>query len=114
MGVGNNNNLIPPVKGEVRNPKGRGKGVPNTKTRLQRILMLEQKINNPVTGKSESFTVAEQMDLAMVSEARKGNVKAYNALLDRLEGKPGNDGGASVNVNFNQISVTQREKYGIE
>jgi len=80
-------NLIPPKKGEIRNPNGRPKGIPNTKTRLKRLLELEQSIKNPVTGKDEMFTVAEQMDLAMISKARKGDVRAYNALIDRLEGK---------------------------
>lgn len=105
-------NLQPAKKGEVRNPKGRGKGVPNTKTRLQRILMLEQTMANPVTGKQEKFTVAEQMDLAMIKEARKGSVQAYNAVLDRLEGKVGDSGGG-VNINFNNYAKEQRDKYGI-
>lgn len=105
-------NLIPAKKGEVRNPKGRGKGVPNTKTRLQRLLLLEQEMVNPVTGKKEMFTVAEQMDIAIVKEARQGNVRAYNALLDRLEGKVGGDSGG-VNINFNSYTKDQRDKYGI-
>jgi hypothetical protein len=81
-------NLIPPKKGEVRNPNGRPKGVPNTATRLKRLLELEQEITNPVNGQKEMFSVAEQMDLAMINRARKGDVRAYQALVDRLEGKP--------------------------
>lgn len=72
---------------DPRRSNGRPKGIPNTKTRLKRLLELEQSIKNPVTGKDEMFTVAEQMDLAMISKARKGDVRAYNALVDRLEGK---------------------------
>jgi len=81
-------NLIPPVKGEVRNPNGRPKGVPNTKTRLKRFLELTEKIQNPVTGELEDMTVAEVMDLMQIHKARKGDTKAWMALLDRLEGKP--------------------------
>src|SRR5690348_4080797 len=81
-------NLKPPKKGEVRNPKGKPKGVEHSKTRLKRLLELTQKMKNPVTGKEENFTIAEQMDLALIAKARKGDVLAYREILDRLEGKP--------------------------
>jgi Family of unknown function (DUF5681) len=74
--------------GKSGNPAGRPPGIPNTKTRLLRLLTLEQEITNPVNGKKEMFTVAEQMDLAMINKARKGDTRAYQALVDRLEGKP--------------------------
>lgn len=38
MGVGVNNNLIPPVKGEVRNPKGKPKGTKHISTWIQEML----------------------------------------------------------------------------
>lgn len=84
----NPQNLKPAKKGEIRNPNGKPKGIPNTKTRLQRLLSLTENMTNPVTGDVEGFTVAEQMDLAMIMKARKGDTKAYSALVDRLEGKP--------------------------
>lgn len=73
---------------DPRRSNGRPAGIPNTATRLKRLLEMEQEITNPVNGEKEKFTVAEQMDLAMINAARKGNVKAYTALVDRLEGKP--------------------------
>ncbi len=74
--------------GQSGNPAGRPKGVPNTKTRLQRILNLIEEHKNPVTGELEKFTVAELLDMQQVIKARKGDTKAYQILLDRLEGRP--------------------------
>ena len=86
--MANEHNLIPAKKGEVRNPKGRGKGVLNSKTRLLRLLELVTETKNPVTGETEEFTIAEQLDMQIIAKARKGDLKAYEILLDRLEGKP--------------------------
>jgi len=86
--MANEQNLIPAQKGEVRNPNGRPKGVPNSKTRLLRLLELITETKNPVTGETEEFTIAEQLDMQIIAKARKGDLKAYEILLDRLEGKP--------------------------
>ena len=84
-------NLIPPKKGEIRNPKGKRKGVLNTRTRLLKLLGLIQLKKNKFTGGFEEFSVAEQMDMAMVLKALKGDVTAYREILDRLEGKAKQD-----------------------
>jgi ribosome-binding protein aMBF1 (putative translation factor) len=72
------------------------KGVPHSKTRLKRLLELTEDLKNPITGEVEGFTVAEQLDLAQIIKARKGDTRAYDSLLDRLEGKPKQD----VNMNM--------------
>jgi hypothetical protein len=85
--MANEQNLIPAKKGEVRNPNGRPKGVPNSKTRLLRLLELVQTHTNPITGEKEEFTVAEQLDMVLINKARKGDIRAYQEVMDRLEGK---------------------------
>lgn len=86
--MANDSNLIPAEPGEIRNPKGRGKGVPNSKTRLMRLLDITENLTNPITKEVEGFSVAEQLDLAQIIKARRGDTRAYIAILDRLEGKP--------------------------
>jgi hypothetical protein len=45
-------------------------------------------VRNPVTGEEEDFSIAEQLDMQIIAKARKGDLKAYEIILDRLEGKP--------------------------
>ena len=85
--MANEQNLIPAKKGEVRNPNGKPKGVQNSKTRLLRLLELVQKKRNPITGEEEEFTVLELMDMQIIVKALKGDQKAYQEVMDRLEGK---------------------------
>ena len=83
----NEQNLIPAKKGEIRNTKGRGKGVRNRKTIVREWLMVEQKFKNPLTGQEEILSQADIMTLAVISKARKGDVIAFRELMDSGFGK---------------------------
>ncbi len=78
-------NLIPPIKGEIRNPKGRGASK-NTKTILERFLNLEMKQKNPFTQEMEQMTVLELMNLKQIANALEGDLAAYKELINRHEG----------------------------
>ncbi len=84
----NPENLKPFPKGVSGNPAGKPKGTQHSKTRLLRLLDLVQKKKNPITGEEEDFTVLELMDMQMIAKALKGDQRAYEAVVDRLEGKP--------------------------
>lgn len=84
--MANEQNLKPFQVGNPGGP-GRPKGVQNSKTRLLRLLELVQKKKNPITGEEEEFTVLELMDMQMIAKALKGDQKAYQEVIDRLEGK---------------------------
>jgi hypothetical protein len=105
--MANEQNLIPAKKGEVRNPNGKPKGVQNSKTRLLRLLELVTKVRNPVTGEEEEFSIAEQLDMQIIAKARKGDLKAYEIILDRLEGKPKQSTEVEVSGG---MSITWEEK----
>lgn len=100
--------------GQSGNPAGRPKGVPNTKTRLLRFLTLEQEGTNPVTKDRETFTVAELMDLQQIAKALKGDLQAYSALLDRLEGRPPSTTDLNVNgtLSVGLLSDADQDKVG--
>lgn len=74
---GNPQNLKPFKKGQSGNPKGRPKKLPKLDELLAEVL----------GDDSAGSTVAEQILRSLEKQARKGNVKAAELLLDRGYGK---------------------------
>jgi hypothetical protein len=81
-------NLIPPVPGEVRNPKGKPKGTKNRATVLKELLGIKMKKPNPLKeGKVEAMTVERLIELALIKKAMNGDVSAMKLVSEKLYGK---------------------------
>tara|TARA_B100000902_G_scaffold362931_1_gene381634 strand:- start:5369 stop:5707 length:339 start_codon:yes stop_codon:yes gene_type:complete len=74
-------------KGQSGNPKGRPKGSPNLKRLYMDLLMLENEVMNPITGKAEKLNQFQQIAIAQIREARKGNTTAQEKVMERFLGK---------------------------
>lgn len=98
-------NLIPPVKGEIRNPKGRGNSK-NTKTILERFLNLTMEQKNPFTQELEKMSVLELMNLKQIANALEGDLQAFKEIVDRYEGKLSNKVETDVTTNGQSINNT--------
>lgn len=83
----NPGNIIPPKKGEIRNPKGKPKGTRNRTTIVREWLLVEQNFKNPLNGTMEILSQADIITLALISKARKGDVAAFKELMDSGFGK---------------------------
>jgi hypothetical protein len=86
--MANPENIIPPQKGEVRNPNGKPKGTKNRSTIARKWLETMQNAKNPITGIDENLSQEDLITLAMIHKARKGDVAAYKQLMDSTFGMP--------------------------
>lgn len=80
--MANPHNLTTIQVGEVRNPKGRGKGVKNRGTIIKKWLHAKSEGKNPITGNSDNLTQEDWMVIGMIGAARRGNVRAFEILMD--------------------------------
>lgn len=85
----NGGTLLNTYKGQpALNPNGRPKGSQNTKTVIKKYLDALGTGKSPLTQKMTRTTNLEHMVAKQVSKAIKGDTGSFNALLDRLDGRP--------------------------
>lgn len=93
-------NLRPPWKpGESGNPSGRPKSKPLTDACFEHLSKHPKDLS----------AVAR----ALITQAKRGSVKAFSALADRLEGKPASHDALDLNVNSNE-ELIRRINAGLE
>lgn len=107
-------------EGESGNPSGRPKGSRNRSTIVREILELLEETKNPITQKNEKLSQEQIMTLAVLNRARKGDVRAYQALMDSAFGAPkqqveqSNDGNLIIKIIRGNNDTTQQPSPGSE
>lgn len=69
------------------NPAGKPKG-PTAKTIIRKWLSAKETVDNTITGKKQKLSQLDIIILEQLKKAKEGDTPAFNALLDRAEGKP--------------------------
>lgn len=81
-------NLAPQWRpGQSGNPKGRPKGIVSITDTLRKVIEKKMETIDPVTKNKDRKKIKEIIALALVGKALKGDVRAIQEMLDRLEGK---------------------------
>lgn len=78
-------------KGHISSRKDYPKGKPQAKTVVAFWLAQSEILQKDIGDLAAAGVKLSQLDimvLSMIKQAREGNVSAYNALIDRIEGKP--------------------------
>lgn len=83
----NDGNLKSWKPGQSGNPKGKPKGAKNRSTVIKKWADAKLELVNPVTKEKQKGTVEDEVVLALISKARKGDVPAIREFLDSLYGK---------------------------
>ncbi len=111
-------NLIPTKQGEIRNPKGRGKGTPNRSTIAKQVLAMQAEPPEKIlqvlrTMYPEAFKKKKYNNewIATVRLWQKvilqGDEKTYKAIMDSAYGMPQ---GSGVNITQIQINAEIKKK----
>lgn len=91
--------------GQSGNPAGKKPGTLSLKTYIKKWLAAEEQYNNPITGKKEWLTQYDIIVLMQIAKARKGDTRAFEALLDRVEGKPKQSIDVDQSVNWEETKT---------
>ena len=84
-------------KGQSGNPAGSPVGAFSRSSIAKRWLETLEKSKNPITGLYEDLTQEDIMTLAVLKKARQGDVRAYDALMNSVYGKPKESKDITVN-----------------
>ena len=99
-------NAVQFQKGQSGNPNGRPKGRQDNATILKKYLNTILK-SKDLTGADIEVPAWDIMNMRMIAEAIEGNTTAYNAIIDRIEGKPKQSVDSTINTGKNlNIIVT--------
>jgi hypothetical protein len=74
--------------GESGNPKGPKPGYKQGRTILKMLLAAKGQFANPLTGQQEDMSLAEALHLTQIFKAATGDTRAYEAVMDRVDGRP--------------------------
>src|SRR3990167_2229078 len=75
-------------QGESGNPDGRPKGVKNISTLIREYIEQEIDMTDPIDGQKKKNPIKNVLALRLISNALKGDHRALQEVMDRLEGKP--------------------------
>lgn len=73
------------------------------------MLRLLEKVKNPVTQKDEELDQEQIMTLAMLNKARKGDVRAYEALMNSAFGYPMQEIKNNTTLDFSILNEDELE-----
>jgi len=107
--MANNENLTPWKPGQSGNPKGKPKGILDTKTYLKRFLAVDSGEEHPTTG--EQMNCFEKALLTAIQGAMAGDLKALKEIIDRIEGQSEITGEVTHGYNFKDMSEEQIEAF---
>ncbi len=83
----NTSGLKPFEKGISGNPNGRPEGTKNRSTIVKKWLEVIEETTNSITKEKEDLSQQDQIVLALIKKAKKGDVAAFKELMDSAHGK---------------------------
>lgn len=99
--------------GESGNPSGRPKGITSITTTLKKLMNAKyyKKVKNPITKEDTRNKGADILAFELFKKASKGDLKALEIILDRMDGKVKDhtvlgfdDNNIKVNLNVSYVS----------
>lgn len=97
-------NIIPPKKGEVRNPNGRPKGARGRATIVREIIEQIMEAKHPISKEKLNMHITDVLVWKQVDKAIKGDTVAFKELMDSAFGKIKDVQDTNVSINKFDIS----------